>query len=169
MRRQGPARAEEVTPTEHAASVVAKCRYLVLATSSLGGTPWVTPVYFAAGDPWTFWWISSPETLHCRNIAVNPQVALTVFDATARLGQAAAVYAAAWAEQCPSARLAEGIAVYAERSLQHGGDRWNEESVTGTARLRLYRARASRVDVLNRDAGPARRIRVWPAEGQWSG
>ena len=164
MRRHGLTRAGQVTLEEHAASVVTTCRYLVLATSSLGGTPWVTPVYFAASDPWTFWWVSSLETLHSRNVAVNPQVALTVFDATVRFGQAAAVYVAAWAEQCPSARVTEGIAVYAERSLQHGGERWTEASVTGAARLRLYRARASRVDVLNRDAGPDRRIRVWPAK-----
>lgn len=162
MRCPGPTRAGQATPGEHAASVVADCRYLVLATSSLGGTPWVTPVYFATSEPWTFWWVSSPETLHSRNIAVNPQAALTIFDSMARFGQAAAVYAAAWAEQCPAARVTKGIAVYAERSLRHGGDRWDEASVTGAARLRLYRATASRIDVLNRDAGPDRRIRVWP-------
>lgn len=165
MRRHGPTRVGEVMPGDHAESVVADCRYLVLATSSLGGTPWVTPVYFAASDPWTFWWVSSPEALHSRNIAANPQVAVTIFDSTAGLGQAAAVYAAAWAQQCPPARVANGIAVYAERSLRHGGDRWDEASVTGAARLRLYRATASWVDVLNRDAGPDRRIRVWAAQG----
>jgi pyridoxamine 5'-phosphate oxidase-like protein len=146
-----------------AESVVHGSRYLVLATATLGGAPWATPVYFAISDPWTFWWVSAPGTRHSRNVAANPQVALTVFDSTVELGAAAAVYAEAGAEQCPAADLAAGIAVFSARSVGHGGDRWDEARVTGSARLRLYRARASTVDVLSRDEGPDRRLRAWAA------
>ena len=149
----------------HAESVVSECRYLVLATSTLSGTPWATPVYFATTPRWTFWWVSSPDTRHSRNIAVNPHVALTVFDSSVEVGKAAAVYVEAWADQCPPGQVPGALDAFNERSVTHGGSRWEPSRVTGAARLRLYRATAIRLDVLNRDDGPDRRIPVWPPTG----
>ena len=49
---------------------------LCLATSA-DGLPWVAPVFYAVcADKLVF--LSSPHTLHCRNIASNPQVSASV-------------------------------------------------------------------------------------------
>ena len=144
----------------HAESVVSECRYLVLATSTLSGTPWATPVYFATTPRWTFWWVSSPDSRHSRNIAVNPHVALTVFDSSVEVGEASAVYADARAEECAPREAAE-IGTYSARSQAHGAAPWTADMVTGEAEFRLYRARASAVWLL-RPRGPDLRVQVYP-------
>ncbi len=50
---------------------------MTLATSA-NNIPWAASVYYA-NDGITFYFISNPDTcLHCRNIAINPAVALTI-------------------------------------------------------------------------------------------
>ena len=55
-------------------------RYLVLATADAAGWPWSSPVYFAHIGFSEFFWISSPDVTHSRNIAVRPEVGIVVFD-----------------------------------------------------------------------------------------
>jgi uncharacterized protein YhbP (UPF0306 family) len=71
--------------------------YMVLATADADGVPWATPVYFAAGDERHLYWVSSPETRHSRNIAMRPEVAITIFDSGVPVGAGEAVYAEATA------------------------------------------------------------------------
>lgn len=67
-------------------------RYLVLATADASGRPWATPVFFAASGARELYWVSAPESRHSANIAVRPDVAVTVFDSRAPIGGAEAVY-----------------------------------------------------------------------------
>ena len=145
----------------HAANgVVAANKYLVLATATQGGTPWVTPVYFAHDDLTSFWWVSRPLARHSRLIAANPQVAITVFDSSVAIGRAAAVYAEAWAAQCSEVEVRREIGHYSDRSVRHGVEAWTVEDVTGDAEFRLYRARTARVWLLADDDGPDHRIPI---------
>jgi uncharacterized protein YhbP (UPF0306 family) len=66
--------------------------YCVLATANADGAPWATPVYFAARDDRELFWVSSPESRHSRNIAVRSAIAITVFDSSAMIGGAEALY-----------------------------------------------------------------------------
>lgn len=72
--------------------LLAEIRYVVLATADADGNPWATPVFFAADGTHRLLWVSAPESRHSRNIAVRPEVALTVFDSTVPVGGAEAVY-----------------------------------------------------------------------------
>jgi hypothetical protein len=135
-------------------------RYLVLATATPDGTPWATPVYFAHDEPTTFWWVSHPDARHSRNIAVNPAVAITVFDATVPFGGASGVYAGASAQECTDDLVGEGIAVFDRCSRRDDAGSWDAGRVTGDARLRLYRARVTSLFLLATDDGPERRIPV---------
>ena len=49
--------------------------YMILGTAGEDGHPWVTPVYYSAEGYTDFYWVSSPESMHSRNIAARPQVA----------------------------------------------------------------------------------------------
>ena len=60
--------------------------YLILATADADGVPWSSPVWFASADPWHFVWGSKPGAQHSRNIAVRPEVAISIFDSTQRPG-----------------------------------------------------------------------------------
>ena len=62
------------------------------------GRPWVSPVYYAAAGYAEFFWVSSPEATHSRNIAARPQVSIVVFDSQVPIGTGQGVYMSAVAD-----------------------------------------------------------------------
>ena len=129
--------------------IVADNRYLTLATADGEGRPWATPVWFAAEGLHTFCWVSRPGARHSMNIAAQPQVAIVVFDSTVLSSDAAAVYVEAQAAEVDADQRAAVLAVYNRRSLAQGMAEWTDETVTGPAQFRLYRAVATKVYVLD--------------------
>ena len=151
----GPS-AEELRATGLA--IVGEARYLVLATSSPEGEPWISPVWFAHRDLDTFWWISRPGTRHSRLVAANPAVAIAVFDSTVVPGRARAFYAEARAGECPPDELAASVAAYSQRSVAQGLSEFAESQLTGDAEFRLYRAQVTSASLLLDDGGPDVRV-----------
>ncbi len=92
--------------------------YMTLATADAAGRPWATPVFFTADGPTRFYWVSSPDARHSRNIAERPEVGIVVFDSQVAVGAAEAVYMTATA--AGRRRRARGL----RRALQltSGGD-----------------------------------------------
>jgi Pyridoxamine 5'-phosphate oxidase len=95
--------------------------YMTLATADEAGLPWASPVWYAVADYREFFWISSPEARHSRNIAVRPRVAIVIFDSRAPEGTAQAVYVSAVAEELGGADLARGIGIFSRASAAAGG------------------------------------------------
>ncbi len=122
--------------------------YMTLATANENGRPWASPVYYAHGGYAQFYWVSSPEATHSRNIAARPEVAIVVFDSRAPVGSGKGVYASAVAEELGGAELDRGIAVFSGRSEAHGAGEWTAEDVRPPARHRLYRATTSQLSLL---------------------
>jgi hypothetical protein len=132
--------------------------YMVLATADAAGQPWASPVYFANAGYAEFFWVSSPDATHSRNIAVRPQIGIVVFDSQVPISTGQAVYMTAVAEQSTGAELERGIDVFSRRSLAHGGVAWTPDDVQGAAGLRLYRAIASDHSILAKDGQPDHRV-----------
>ena len=133
--------------------VLADNRYMVLATSDAEGTPWATPVYFAASDEEHLYWVSSPEARHSRNISVRPDVAITVFDSQVPIGSAEAVYVeatAAAADEAERDRLLEVL-----NSRLPAGKTLGADDVRPVGPLQIYCATVSAHYVLIR-GGDAR-------------
>jgi uncharacterized protein YhbP (UPF0306 family) len=143
-----------------ARDIVDSNAYMTLATADGTGQPWATPVWYAPEGYGEFFWVSSPEARHSRNIAVRPEVALVIFDSTAPVGAAQAVYASAIAEELGGADLDRGIQIYSKESVAGGLSEWGLEEVSPPAPYRLYRATASEHWVLDPDGHPDRRISV---------
>src|SRR3954468_646265 len=78
--------------------LLARHRYLVLGTADGEGRPWTTPVFYAADGEHRILWVSAPDSRHSRNVAMRPEVAITVFDTHAPIGGAEALYLEANAE-----------------------------------------------------------------------
>ena len=57
--------------------------YMVLGTADQGGSPWVSPVYFAVSDYKDFYWVSLPAAQHSQNLELRPDVSVVVFDSRA--------------------------------------------------------------------------------------
>ena len=134
--------------------------YMVLATADATGRPWASPVYFAHSGYEEFFWVSSPEATHSRNIAARPEVSIVVFDSQVPVGSGQGVYVAAVAGEVAGEDLERGVEVFSRRSLASGGVEWTPDDVRGAAGFRLYRATAGEHSMLAKDGAPDHRVVV---------
>ena len=123
--------------------------YMTLATADENGRPWASPVWYAAEGYAHFYWVSSPEARHSRNLAARPEVGVVIFDSQAPVGTGQGVYMSAIAEELAGTELDLGIGVFSRRPQAHGAGGWTREDVTPPARHRLYRVTASEHYVLD--------------------
>ncbi|NUQ95504.1 MAG: pyridoxamine 5'-phosphate oxidase family protein [Streptomyces sp.] len=133
---------------------------MVLATADAHGRPWSSPVYFAHEGYREFFWVSSPDVRHSRNIAVRPEVGISVFDSSAAIGTGQGAYVSAVAARVEGEGLAHGLDVFSRRSVLHGGRVWTAEDVRGDSGMRLYRAVAGGHSILAKDGQPDHRVAV---------
>jgi Pyridoxamine 5'-phosphate oxidase len=138
----------ELSPGAVARAIIDANLYMVLGTADEDGRPWASPVYYAPSAYREFFWVSSPNATHSRNIATRADVAIVVFDSQVPIGTGQAVYMKAVADELTGPDSGRGIGVFSRRSVEHGGSEWVLEDVQPPARLRLYRAIASEHFVL---------------------
>jgi nitroimidazol reductase NimA-like FMN-containing flavoprotein (pyridoxamine 5'-phosphate oxidase superfamily) len=137
-------------------------RYMALGTADETGRPWVSPVYYAPDGYRTFYWVSSPERRHSRNVVVRPEVSIVVFDSQVAIGEGQAVYMAGTAGELTGEELERGIETFSRVSQRHGAKAWTIEDVRPPAALRLYRAIVSEHWVLDPEKRPDERTPVDP-------
>ncbi|RSM91648.1 pyridoxamine 5'-phosphate oxidase family protein [Kibdelosporangium aridum] len=145
-----------------ARAVLDENSYMTLATADESGVPWASPVWFATENYRELYWLSSPTTRHSKNLAVRPKLSIVVFDSTVVPGAAQAVYMTGTAAQVPENDLEPALSVYSGVSVRSGLKEFGIDSVTGAARLRLYRATVTEHYILDPDATIDVRIEVSP-------
>jgi uncharacterized protein YhbP (UPF0306 family) len=118
-------------------------RYMALGTSDEAGHPWISPVWFASEDFRNFYWVSSPDAKHSRNLAVHPEIAIAIFDSSVPVGGAQAVYMKGLAKELTGADLEPGLEVFDRVSRRDIGRAFGPDDVQGAALFRLYRATIS--------------------------
>lgn len=143
--------ADPLSPAALARRILDANAYLTLATADARGRPWATPVWFADRGSREFVWVSRVGRRHSQNLAERPEAAIAVFDSTTPVGAATAVFADAIAGEVPDDELDDALAVFNARTIAAGRDAWPAERVRGDAALRLYRAVASAVWILDED------------------
>jgi hypothetical protein len=79
--------------------------YMTLATLDLDGRPRLSPEYYTAARYTDFYWVSSPQAHHSRNLAEHPEVQIVIFDSTAPVGRGEAVYLRGVAKQIADEEL----------------------------------------------------------------
>lgn len=137
--------------------------YMVLGTADEAGQPWVSPLYFASEKYSEFYWMSSPDVRHSRNILVRPQISIVIFDSRVPVGMGQAVYMSAVAEELTGVALDQGLQIYNGRFLnpaEHGVRLIAPEDVQAPALYRLYRAVAQEQWVLDPAGHPDHRTPV---------
>jgi nitroimidazol reductase NimA-like FMN-containing flavoprotein (pyridoxamine 5'-phosphate oxidase superfamily) len=125
-------------------TIIAANPYLTLATADEEGLPWASPVWYASVDNREFFWISSPDARHSRNIAVRPEVAIVIFDSQQHPGTGQTVYKAVYlsarAERVPEADLDRGLGILATTLKAQGLPDWSRANLLPPAKHRFYRA-----------------------------
>jgi nitroimidazol reductase NimA-like FMN-containing flavoprotein (pyridoxamine 5'-phosphate oxidase superfamily) len=127
--------------------------YMVLGTADAAGRPWASPVFYAADGHRDFYWISSPEVTHSRNVAVRPDVSIVVFDSRAPVGtgDSSAVYMTATAAEVPADELDQTLGptlVVHQTFAERGGRQLAPADLRPPAPYRLYRATVSEHSVI---------------------
>lgn len=136
---------------------------MVLGTADESGQPWVSPVYFAVEKHREFYWMSSPDVRHSRNIFVRPRISIVVFDSRVPVGMGQAVYMSAVAEELAGADLDRGLQIYNGRfrnPAEHGVRAIAPEDVRASGLYRLYRAIVQEHWVLDPAGHPDHRTSV---------
>ena len=155
------AMASESERAAQARSIIDDSNYMVLGTADAEGRPWATPVWFAVDSYRTFYWVSSHEARHSRNIGERPAIGIVIFDSSVLIGAGQGVYMEAEAEQlAEGADLDRALAVFSDRSLERGGRAWTRSDVADDGLIRVYRARASSHSMLAKDGQPDHRLQV---------
>jgi hypothetical protein len=137
--------------------------YMVLGTADNSGNPWVSPVYFASKSYREFYWMSSPDVAHSRNILARPQISIVVFDSRVPVGKGQAVYMSAVAEELAGDDLERGLRIYNGRfqdPAEHGVSIIAPEDLQAPAPYRLYHAIAQQHWMLDPDSHPDHRTSV---------
>jgi hypothetical protein len=119
--------------------------YLTLATRDADGRPRLSPVYYTAARYTDFYWISSPQAHHSRNLTERPDVEIVIFNSTASVGEGQAVYLAATARAIRDDGL-EAVCPEAFRTTA-GARRFEPDELRDGAPLRLYVAHLNSCEV----------------------
>jgi nitroimidazol reductase NimA-like FMN-containing flavoprotein (pyridoxamine 5'-phosphate oxidase superfamily) len=143
--------AEEQGFEAMARAIIDSNLYMVLGTADRDGTPWVSPVYYAPSAYRDFIWVSRPEAQHSRNLEMRREVSIVIFDSSVPISTGKAVYMSATAQVLAGDERAGAIEIFSRRSLAHGGTEWTLGRVEPPSHLRLYRAVADDVYVLDPD------------------
>ena len=130
-------------PRGSARRVIDSNSYMTLGTADEAGRPWVSPVWFAHSGYREFFWVSSPDAQHSRNIEARPEVSIVIFDSQVQPSGAEAVYVSALADEVSDDELEAGIKVFSRKSESDRLPAYSREDVRKPARLRLYRAVAT--------------------------
>jgi hypothetical protein len=123
----------------YAQAIVDENTYLVLGTVDDWGTPWTTPVFFAAQSVREFFWVSDIDADHTRNLLARPQISLVTFDSTVVPGDARALYAIGTAAEVAPADLERALRVY-PGPTRPGVRSFSAGELTTPASWRLYHA-----------------------------
>ena len=155
------------TPTTQELGAIARTiidsnNYMTLGTADENGLPWPSPVWYAPSEYREFFWVSSPDVRHSRNLAARPELGIVIFDSTVPVGAGQGVYMSAIAEQLTDDKLDRGIEIFSRRSEVKGARVWTPDEVAPPSPYRLYRATVSEHSMLDPVAAPNRRTIVTP-------
>ena len=154
---------QEQSPGDIVRTIIDTIVYMVLGTADESGHPWTSPVYFASNGYKEFYWMSSPDVRHSRNILARPQISIVIFDSRVPVGKGQAVYMSAVAEELVGNDLDRGLQIYNGRFQDPTAHRVSiiaPEDVRAPALYRLYRAVAQEHWVLDPAGHPDHRTPI---------
>ncbi len=93
------------------AQLLSSVRYMTISTVDEEGMPWAAPVWYAHRDGNLYYW-SSANSQHQKNIVLNPEVYITIFDSQAAEGEGFGLYARSTVKELGEENVAEAIEAY---------------------------------------------------------
>lgn len=121
--------------------------FMTLATSSIDGKPWSTPVFYAIDDGYNFYWYSQKATRHSQNIIENKSVSASIF-ATSGENEGVGVYIEGAACELAGNELEHATKIYAAKAAGNDEEKvqlTEMEDFLGEAPLRMYKLTPNKI------------------------
>jgi hypothetical protein len=123
--------------------------FCTIATASLSGEPWLSPVFYNYAPDYTLVWESTVDAVHSQYIRLNPRVAIFIKD-VASDAPGTDLYIEALAREVPEDGLAEALYTWQVGPHGHSDRARRETDDYGASKpLRLYEAHIQHLYVLN--------------------
>lgn len=123
----------------HAAKIIKEILYVTIASASIDGQPWNTPVYSAFDEDLHFYWSSDKDSQHSQNIRNNSKVLLVIYDSTVPEGTGEGVYIKAVVSELTDPQEILAAKAILDKRVGKAKER-HAESYMGNALLRCYKA-----------------------------
>ncbi len=129
------------TDVKKAKEIIEGNIYMVLATVTPDGLPWVSPVFFVYDHEYNFYWVSYTKAKHSQNVAKLPKVAISIFDSQAPEGAGDGVYIEADVSVLKEAQeISQAIELWNNRTTQEQFQIKSSDEVSSAGVWRIYRA-----------------------------
>lgn len=109
--------------------------YATLATVTLDGKPWNSPVASVIDDKLNIYWFSDKESQHSKNVRDNGEVFIVIYDSTVSSGEGEGVYI-----QAKAYELDNPGEIRAARLMKKGPDGDDPAEFMGDSVRRAYKA-----------------------------
>jgi uncharacterized protein YhbP (UPF0306 family) len=134
---------------QRAKKIIEENRYLVIASSSLDGEPWISPVFFASDEKYNLYWVSNKNSKHSDLIRKNPKVAIVIFNSSVIEGEGTGVYFEAEVTELKNKEdIEKAMKELDKRVMREEFKVKKIEDVLDFATWRIYKASPKKVSVL---------------------
>jgi uncharacterized protein YhbP (UPF0306 family) len=126
--------------SRRARQIVETTAHMTVATADASGKPWSSPVFFAHDERFRLYWVSFSGAVHCTNIRIRPQVAITILGEPPHYYGDGVYFDAVATELHDPAEVERAIQI---RRTRHQETRFavsKPADVLGDAAWRIYRA-----------------------------
>ena len=148
------------TYEEKAQSILSKCMYMVVGTSTKDGKPWVAPVLYVYDDNYDFYFLSAIDAVHSENITKNPLVPVAIFDSNQKIGVTEGLQLEGKAEFVGEDEIVKAINLYCQKvfpgSTLPPTKRYKPEEYLGASEFRFFKVTLSEAYVTGED----RRVKI---------
>lgn len=128
--------------------------YLSLATIN-GDEPWVCTLYYSTDKHNNIYFISQIDSLHIKNILINPKVAFTIFDSHQRAGEGNGIQGSGRVEILKDEKIDEGLKYYQTTFIE-----LKKESLREPFKYRLCKLIPEKFYILDPDGDEDKRVLV---------
>lgn len=125
---------------EKAKQIIENNNYLTLATSTLQGKPWISALFFAYDKDYNLYFVSAKDSLHSNLISQNPDAAVSIYDSSAKVGEANGVFMEAIVSELSDlSEIEKAIKIYNDRVLLKEFLMKSSSEVMDNSVLRMYK------------------------------
>lgn len=121
--------------TARAKEILEKIIYATIATVSVDGKPWNSPVRHCFDEDMNIYWFSDKQNQHSQNVRANEDVFIVIYDSTVPEGDGEGVYF-----QAKAVELSDPEQIRLVRRIKKGEDKDAPDDFMGEAIRRVYKA-----------------------------